>query len=606
MSSSLPPQPPPLGAARVAGLGLAAGALAGLGEMAYVLLRRRFAGAGLAFRSVEAVWTTPLVAAVLFALVAFLLWLPVRRWPAARAQRLLLGTLGGLALLNVLLLFGPLHPAAAVALALGAGFRLGQSPVLGSARLGRVAQFGGVGLTILLVVAGATRLAGRARRADALPAEAAATDAPSVLLIVLDTVRAMSLSLYGYPRPTSPNLSRWAERGAVFTAARAAAPWTLPSHASIMTGRPAWELSANWLAPLDGRPAVLAERFAAAGYRTGGFVGNLEYTSRETGLARGFAAYEDYPLTLPHLARSVALLRRGLDIPVIRRALFGADLPGRRRAAEIFAGFQRWLDRNPDRPYFAFLNLYDAHDPYVPPAPIAAQFLAPGQAAVAQLEARPDPAQAWDSTEVAAARATYEAAIAGLDAAVGRLLDTLERRGRLANTIVVITADHGEEFAEHDLVGHGNSLFLPSVHVPLIIVDPRRIPAGTVVTAPVGLQDLAATMLDLAAVPAGSLPGQSLASYWGGDGPRSTTPVASSVRQTIRQPPSYPASGGDLYSAESQGVRLLRAADGTVAAFSPADDPLERHNLTADSAPPPVLPRLQQYTDSLHDAPPGP
>ena len=117
---------------------------------------------------------------------------------------------------------------------------------------------------------------------------------PNVLLIVMDTVRADHLSLYGYNRPTSPALEALAGRGIRFDQARATAPWTLPSHASIFTGRWPHELDVDWQTPLGTRFPTLAEDLAAHGYATAGFAGNAQYCSYEFGLNRGFSHYEDY------------------------------------------------------------------------------------------------------------------------------------------------------------------------------------------------------------------------------------------------------------------------------------------------------------------------
>ena len=112
------------------------------------------------------------------------------------------------------------------------------------------------------------------------------------------TRSAQNLSLYGYGRPTTPNLEGLAARGVRFRHAFATSSWTLPSHASLFTGRWPHELSAGWKTPLDDTHPTLAERLASLGYDTAGFVANLDYCGRETGLSRGFAHYEDYPLSV--------------------------------------------------------------------------------------------------------------------------------------------------------------------------------------------------------------------------------------------------------------------------------------------------------------------
>ncbi len=133
---------------------------------------------------------------------------------------------------------------------------------------------------------------------------------PNVLLITLDTVRAANLSLYGYSRQTTPNLDRFAKRGVVFDKAFATAPWTLPSHASLFTGRWPHELSTDYTVPLDGTHPTLAEYLSRQGYRTAGFVANLGYCSFGTGLARGFEHYEDYRRSLGQIASSSTLVRK--------------------------------------------------------------------------------------------------------------------------------------------------------------------------------------------------------------------------------------------------------------------------------------------------------
>ena len=132
--------------------------------------------------------------------------------------------------------------------------------------------------------------------------------ARNVLLIVWDTVRADNLSLYGYGRPTTPNLERLAAQGVRFDLAFSTSSWTLPSHASVFTGRWPHELRVDWTVPLGNSFPTLAEYLAADGYDTAGFVANVDYCSRETGLARGFAHFEDYPIDLYEaLARDTGL-----------------------------------------------------------------------------------------------------------------------------------------------------------------------------------------------------------------------------------------------------------------------------------------------------------
>ena len=142
------------------------------------------------------------------------------------------------------------------------------------------------------------------------------TGSPNVLFIVLDTVRSDRLSLYGYRRPTTPNLERLAKNGIRFDRARATAPWTLPSHASFFTGRWPHELDVHWLTPLRPGAPLLAEYLGSRGYATAGFVANTGYCSYDAGLARGFTYYEDYFL------KKLALLQTAVLVKEILRHIF--------------------------------------------------------------------------------------------------------------------------------------------------------------------------------------------------------------------------------------------------------------------------------------------
>ncbi len=130
-----------------------------------------------------------------------------------------------------------------------------------------------------------------------------------MLLLVLDTVRALSLSVYGYARPTTPSLERLAARGVVFDRAVATAPWKLPTHGTLFTGRYPFELSASYTAPLDSIFPTLAERLTRVGYQTSGFAANLRYCMYEYGLTRGFGYYRDFDVSLAEMIRTSTLTR---------------------------------------------------------------------------------------------------------------------------------------------------------------------------------------------------------------------------------------------------------------------------------------------------------
>ena len=190
------------------------------------------------------------------------------------------------------------------------------------------------------------------------------------MLIVWDTVRASYTSLHGYPRDTTPNLSAWARKGVRFDRAVAPAPWTFPSHCSFFTGQWPFRNNSQWKYTLDASHPTLAEYLRSRGYQTAGFVANTECCNYETGLDRGFAHYEDYPLTPRSLlGRTVAgewILKNLLSFgDYYDQKWIGLQSRG---AREINDAFLDWLDRRrADRPFFAFLNDFDAHAPYIAP-----------------------------------------------------------------------------------------------------------------------------------------------------------------------------------------------------------------------------------------------
>ncbi len=226
-------------------------------------------------------------------------------------------------------------------------------------------------LGLVVVVAGFVyggdrlKLMREARRS--LPAAAS----PNVLLIVLDTVRADRLSLYGYPRATTPVLKKLAERGIRFDEARATAPWTLPSHASMFTGYLPHELKVRWRTAFGTDAPTLAEHLGSRGYATAGFVANTQYCSYDAGLDRGFAHFADYPLDLKHLRplRSATLFelaweglsRLGmfLDRSRYNPVLHWFLAPDRKDAGAVNREFTHWLSHRQDsrRPFFAFSQL---------------------------------------------------------------------------------------------------------------------------------------------------------------------------------------------------------------------------------------------------------
>ena len=527
------------GSLRILFLSAWCGLVAGLFETGITILRKRYVDLNHANGvSGHFVWLVPVVNLVTFVIIGVILSLVVRH--GRRAQWMATRALGTLALLPPFwAAFPRIYAPAGLLLMMGVASRLVPALERRATGLARVVwlSFPAAACLVMILAAwcwGANRLEKWRAESRPLPPPFA----PNVLLIVLDTVGAGHLSLCGYDRLTSTTIDEMAMSGICFERAQSTAPWTLPSHASMFTGRWPHELSAGWLTPLDARFPTVAEYLGARGYRTAGFAANLEYCTSDTGLARGFTTYRDfiYPeLAVFHLAVVVDRLLDGilavesfctneLELPFLKVPaelvwhLFKQD---RKEAAVVNREFLDWLSerqRN-ERPFFAFLNFFDAHCTYDLPASGIHRF-----GVAWKSERDMDVIRDWVSTqkrmpterEITLARDAYDNCVADLDEQLGQLLDELERRAILERTWVIITGDHGENFSEHRGVFlHGTTVFQTECHVPLLIIPPGGAPSQTVVREPVSLRDIAATIVGLSGFEAGSpFPGDSLARFW--------------------------------------------------------------------------------------------
>ena len=577
------------------------GLLTGLGELVY-LAAKKFGRGLFVFRGPEVLWMTPLATALLFGLAGVLL-VALLRAPGALTWRRAATVYLALAAMSLLFLLPPLHKGASVVLSLGFGYQAARMLARWEPGLTRLMRRTLPPLLALVLVTGLAVAGLRAwRERGAMRAiPAAVRGAPNVLLLVLDTVRALNLSVYGYGRPTSPTLERLAARGVRFDRAVSTAPWTLPSHASLFTGTWPHQQTTDWFAPLDRDTPTLAGLLAAHGYRTGGFVANVWYCGRETGLARGFARYEDHRVTPGTFATSASLVRTIVEHKLVRRAAGTDQLIGRKHAADINRAFLDWLrkDETATRPFFAFLNYYDAHTPYLPPEGFVERYRSPGVALVPNLERHGRKDGSWTAEQIQGAMDAYDGAITYLDREIGRLLDTLEARGLLENTLVVVTSDHGEEFNEHGLIHHGNSLYFPSVHIPLLLSLPGRVPEGAVVPGAVSLRQVPATILDLIGADPGAVPGESLVRLWEDSARAEASPVVAELKYAPLQPEWYPASKGDMASVLRDPLRYIVTGDGAEQLYDLSQDPLERQDLSRSPGHAGELAELRALFDSI-------
>ncbi len=275
-------------------------------------------------------------------------------------------------------------------------------------------------------------------------------NAPNLLVITIDTLRADRVGSYGDSRAQTPALDELAARGVRFETAIAGAPTTLPSHASIFTGLhpPRHGTRFNGIYVLAPKFETLAERLQQAGYATGAAVGAF-VLARRFGLDQGFDAYDDR-MTSKH-------------------ATAGGYLE--RRASEVTDRALEWL-RDTSPPFFLWVHYYDPHQTHEPPPAFASRF----------------------------AGDLYAGEIAYVDSELKRLLTELHKAGHFENTLVVATSDHGEGLGEHGENTHGYTLYDSTLRVPLIFCGPG-LPWGRAVQGIVRTVDIAPTLLALLDLP---------------------------------------------------------------------------------------------------------
>lgn len=320
---------------------------------------------------------------------------------------------------------------------------------------------------------------------------------PNIVLITLDTVRADHLSSYGYPRPTTPNLDRLAARGVLFEDAVAPTPWTLATHASIFTGLLPHQHGADWAVPLDSAPWTLAEVLESQGYETAGFSANLYYGQSGWGMAQGFETYEDDSASLRHNL-AATLLGHAVVQPLYQHVV-QYDLFNRRNAAEVNQDVFRWFHRRSSRPFFLFINYFDCHDPYLAPPPYRGRFGQLKEDVVRSVNTIDGIGmhKSLSREDQDSFVAGYDNSLAFLDDQVSQLMRVLAVSPDWANTVVIITSDHGEGFGEHTRYGHGWNIYREVLHVPLIIFG-SGIPKGLRVRNLVRIRELFPTVIDLA------------------------------------------------------------------------------------------------------------
>jgi choline-sulfatase len=381
---------------------------------------------------------------------------------------------------------------------------------------------------------------------------------PDIILITLDTVRADRAGFLGSNRGLTPNLDRFAAQSIVFAHAYSQVPLTTASHATILSGTyPQFHRVNDFGVPLDPSVPYLPELLRKGGYQTCAFIGSLVLDPVEgtaPGFDRGFNVYDaGFHLFLPGQDRYKTI---------------------ERRADEVVARAMTWLSKHARPPFFLWVHLYDAHDPYDPPEPYKSRY----------------------SSE------PYNGEVAYVDAAVGKLLDRLRAKGLYDGALIAVMADHGEGLGEHGENQHGVFLYDGTIHVPLLFKLPRQRFAGKKVDTWVGLVDVAPTILDVAglSVPK-AMQGKPLVSLW--------VPVNSSekYRGIMRQPSAdRPVYAETDYPHKAFGWSPLRALRSSKYLFIEAPRP-ELYDITVDpdssknlvSSDPAITDTLKSQLDSF-------
>jgi arylsulfatase A-like enzyme len=327
----------------------------------------------------------------------------------------------------------------------------------------------------------------------------------NVVLIVVDTLRADHLGVYGYDRNTSPNVEKLAEEGIVFHRAYAPVPKTTQSMSSIMTAfYPHKNGVRSMVHTLDLNQKTLAEILREDGYTTSAFIRNA-WIDRYSGLQQGFDYVDD--------------LNRRMDELIVLQILYGIGIlkPRSDEAGGCTDNAITWLHKNKDRKFFMWLHYMDPHRPYNPPEPYDSSFDSGFEGEFTVNDNRVYKLLRFNTTlsenQVPHALALYDGEILYNDRQIGRFLSTLEELDLYDKTMIIYTSDHGEAFGEHRaFFGHGAYLYDEEVRVPLIIKLPDSVDYGLVVEKPVNLVDVTPTILEVAGITfnSGGLDGVSL------------------------------------------------------------------------------------------------
>ena len=536
--------------------------------------------------SVPIVWIAPLSNLLLFAAGGVVLAAVSRLFPRLSLIAICVPMFTFLAVLDVMILImsGPIKPYAVALLALGFTVALLRFIRKREAIVQRfwrksLPWVGASVLASLVIIEGTMRF--NERRANA----AAVSWLPNILLIVVDTLRADHLSCYGYPRGTSPNIDGLARQGALFENAVSTSSWTISSHASLFTGLYPHQHGVEWNNPralMKASYPTLAEALQTVGYRTAAFSANTFWVTQSR-FGRGFARFEDFF----HSPRDM-FMRTVYGVVIdqfILKHLGFEDLPARKRADDVNEAVVRWIRSDQEKSFFAFLNYVDTHDPYLPPHPYRGKFSrSPNPGGI--LNPRMGRFALRKPEQVQGELDAYDGAIAYVDDRIGRLITELQRLGLDDSTLIIVMSDHGEEFGEHGLYLHGQSLYREVIQVPLIVRWRQKIPPGIRVQQPVSIAAIPTSVLQLiGANHARLFPGRPLSELWESADANTAWPdVLSEMPHKPWDPKGAATRHGALRSLVDRDWHYIRHDVLGEELYDWRHDPLESHSMVKEQA----------------------
>jgi len=360
---------------------------------------------------------------------------------------------------------------------------------------------------------------------------AVAADRPNVIVVTLDTVRADRMGFLGSQRGLTPQMDAVARQGVVFERAYAQAPLTPVAHATIFTGTyPPYHKVHDFGNRLGDQVPFLPDLLRARGYRTAAFVSSI-ILDPKNGFAPGFdRGFNDFDGGFQRRARGKTRYESV-----------------ERRAEQTIARVLAWLENNDKAPFFLWVHIWDAHDPYEPPAPYNSRYAAN----------------------------LYDGEIAYLDAALGKLFAALRARGLYDNALIAVVSDHGESLGDHGESTHGVFLYDQTIHVPLVFKFPQGRYAGQRVRSRVGQVDIAPTILDAVQLPVPPvMQGQSLVRMVG-----VTTAAADRPSYAETEYPRRAFGWSPLKSLRTANFLYVKAPEQEL--YDSAADPQATRNLVA-------------------------